>query len=95
MNAKFIYSKDWRGKEMILVDSRTKLPVPVGKAFMLPNKCDRVTVIGGTAPHKSSSSGLVQVRFENRAEAEYFPSVANAEWEEMQNEDPAPKLPKI
>ena len=60
-----------------LVHNDTKAPAQVGE-IVKSFRGDEQTLLGGTPPHKPSSSGKVWV--EN---AEYYPEVFNLKWVEI------------
>lgn len=65
----------------ILVDTITGEPVSVGD-IVTDFRGDEAVILGGTPPHKPSSTGRVYVRStEGDWSGEYFPSVYNLKWE--------------
>jgi hypothetical protein len=74
-----IQSKDYDGRICTLVNVKTGLPIENGAVVMLDGK--PVTVTGGRAPHKSSSTGRVWVQVgKPGCEREFFPGVIDAQW---------------
>ena len=75
-----INSVDWAGNNCVLVDSKTKAPIALGAKMDIgrDGKKEMVKVVGGSAPHKPESTGRVYVK--GKWEAQYFPSVINAQW---------------
>lgn len=63
-----------------LIYTQTRQPVKTGDIVHIRNK--PYTVTGTAEPHKPASTGRVYVQAMNdsRANAQYFPSVINAEW---------------
>ncbi len=76
-----IVRRNWEGKECILVTEGTKQPLGVGDR-VLSFRGEPYVVIGGSAPHKSGSTGRVSVRdVELGAHSmEFFPGVIGAMW---------------
>jgi hypothetical protein len=66
-----IICTDWAGVPCTLVDETTGEPVCFG------DKRDYMTVTGGSAPHKPSSTGRVYVR---EYASGYYPCVVKAKW---------------
>jgi len=60
--------------EWTLVHNKTSIPVEIGE-IVKSFRGDVYKILGGTPPHKPSSSGKVWV--EN---AEYYPEVFNLKW---------------
>ena len=73
-----ITSKNYDGIKCKLIDNKGRDLIP-GAWYKVHNG-GMVTPIGGTAPHKSSSTGRVEVADEKQNSREYFPGVINAEW---------------
>ena len=69
-----IISKNYAGQTCILVYSTTQIPVKIGSMVR------EYLIEGGSAPHRSNSTGRVLVKEKDGFRREFFPSVLNTEW---------------
>ncbi len=70
-----IICTDWADKVCVLVDEDT------GKVVFMGDKRNGMTINGGSAPHKSSSTGRVWVKEYATA---YYPGVVKAKWSRIE-----------
>lgn len=76
-----IIKNGYHGGLMVLVSQLTNKPAEIGD--ILISDGERYQLLGGTAPHKSSSTGRIYVEnLSNGMKAEYFPSVLDLEWQD-------------
>lgn len=68
-----IKDKNWNNEEMKLVHADS------GKLVQVGDFINDMTILGGSAPHKPSSTGRILVQ-KGKFKREFFPSVANLEW---------------
>ncbi len=74
-----IRSKDYAGRECVLVHVKTGKPLLKDGLFTLDDQPVRIT--GGRAPHKPGSTGRAYVTYTVMgAEREFFPGVIDAQW---------------
>ena len=73
-----IVSTGYNGRDFILVNKR-KEPVSANTVHS-DFRGDTVTLTGGRAPHKPSSTGRVYVRLSNGVYGEFFPGVIDLVW---------------
>ena len=70
---KNIQSKNYAGEVMTLIVESTGIPVFVGAII------DGAIILRGTAPHKPSSTGRVEVMIDGFM-TEYFPGTMGLKW---------------
>ena len=75
--SKSFVSTDWKGRVCVLTDARTGKLVCSGTKMK-----DGEVLIGGTAPHKPSSTGRVLVQSSDGLFTEYYPNVFDMKWSE-------------
>ena len=69
-------SKRWDGKECALIKDNYELRI----GDHVRHRGELYLILGGSAPHKSSSTGRVYVETSEGFKAEYFPTVIGARW---------------
>lgn len=74
-----ITSKDYRGDVQVLIRTTTNQCVARGDQART-SKGSLVTISGGRAPHKPSSTGKVWVTHFGGHMAEYYPRVVGCKW---------------
>lgn len=76
-----------------LVDLSTGLTLSVG-ARVRTFRGEPCTVVGLRPPHKVDSSGHVTVRFKDGHEAEFYPSVVGARWDQRDGRCECSRVPR-
>lgn len=71
-----------------LAYASNRVVFPRDTEVILPNSESKVKVVGGSAPHKPSSTGRVHVKFEDKSDMSYFPSVVGARWVKLPEKRP-------
>lgn len=79
-----IRATDWRGQRLKLVDRLTGIPVSCGDKIK-DFRGDESTIIDGTAPKNSASTGRITVTMTGGGTMEYYPSVYGLEWKPCAN----------
>lgn len=77
-----IIREDYAGRQCVLFVGEQHPPLEAGDV-VYTSRGERLTVLGGSAPHKPSSTGRVYVEHDTGYRGEFFPSVIGADWREL------------
>jgi hypothetical protein len=83
-----VTAKNYEGVVLTLVDEKSLKPVQVGEVRE-DFRGDKLTVLGGRAPHKEGSTGRVHVESAEGWAQEFFPGVVDCKWVKLETAEEA------